>query len=72
MKNALFASVMLLALVAVASAQIVPPYTEIPSVMLTFVLLNDSETPVDVEAGSWGIVIDGAELKTRGCCLVTA
>jgi hypothetical protein len=44
-------------------AQIIPPYTETPSVMLTFVLLNDSETPLDVEAGSWRIVINGGELK---------
>jgi hypothetical protein len=36
-------------------AQIIPPYTENPSMMLTFLLLNDSETPVDVEAGSWRI-----------------
>src|SRR5947209_4724815 len=32
-------------------AQIIPSYTETPNVMLSFVLLNDSETPVDVEAG---------------------
>ena len=47
-------------------AQIIPPYTETPSVMLTFVLLNDSEMPVDVGAGSWGIVIDERELKNSG------
>ena len=47
-------------------AQIIPPYTETPSVMLTFVLLNDSETPVDVEAGSWRIVINGSELRDSG------
>jgi hypothetical protein len=47
-------------------AQIIPPYTETPSVMLTFVLLNDSETPLDVEAGSWRIVINGGELKDSG------
>jgi hypothetical protein len=34
--------------------------------MLTFVLLNDSETPVDVEAGSWKIVLDGSELSDSG------
>ena len=44
-------------------AQIIPPYTETPSLLLTFVLLNDSETPLDVEAGSWRIVINGDELK---------
>jgi len=37
-------------------AQIMPPNTETPSVILTFLLLNDSETPLDVEAGSWRIV----------------
>jgi len=47
-------------------AQIMPPYTETPSLLLTFVLLNDSETPLDVEAGSWRIVIDGDELKDSG------
>jgi hypothetical protein len=47
-------------------AQIIPPFTETPSVMLTFVLLNDSETPVDVEAGSWRIVVNGSELKDSG------
>ena len=29
---------------------------------LNFVLLNDSEKPVDVEAGSWRIVVNGNEL----------
>lgn len=47
-------------------AQIIPPYTETPSVMLSFVLLNDSDAPIDVEAGSWSIVIDGSELKNSG------
>ena len=47
-------------------AQIIPPYTETPSVMLTFVLSNDSDTPVDVEAGSWKIVVDGSELSDSG------
>jgi hypothetical protein len=47
-------------------AQIIPPYTETPSVMLTFVLLNDSDTPLDVEAGSWRIVINGSELNDSG------
>jgi hypothetical protein len=47
-------------------AQIMPPYTETPSVMLSFVLLNDSDAPIDVEAGSWSIVINGSELKNSG------
>jgi hypothetical protein len=47
-------------------AQIIPPYTETPSVMLTFVLLNDSGMPLDVEAGSWRIVINGGERNDSG------
>jgi hypothetical protein len=47
-------------------AQIIPPYTETPSVMLSFVLLNDSEMPLDVESGSWRIVVNGSELKDSG------
>ena len=47
-------------------AQIMPSYTEPPAVMITFVLLNDSETPVDVQAGSWRIVINGSELNDSG------
>jgi hypothetical protein len=47
-------------------AQIIPPYTETPVVMLSFVLLNDSDAPIDVEAGSWSIVINGSELKNSG------
>jgi hypothetical protein len=47
-------------------SQIMPPYTETPSVMLSFVLLNDSDASVDVEAGSWRIVVDGTDLKDSG------
>ena len=47
-------------------AQIIPPYTETPSVMLSFVLLNDSDAPIDVDAGSWSIVINGRDLKNSG------
>lgn len=47
-------------------AQIIPPYTETPSVMVSFLLLNDSDAPIDVEAGSWSIVINGSELKNSG------
>ncbi|MGC2248784.1 MAG: hypothetical protein WA609_19430 [Terriglobales bacterium] len=47
-------------------AQMIPPYTETPSVMLTFLLLNDSETPVDVEASSWRILVNGSELNDSG------
>jgi hypothetical protein len=41
-------------------AQIISPNTETPSVMLSFLLLNDSATPVDVEARSWRIVVTEA------------
>jgi hypothetical protein len=47
-------------------AQIIPPYTETPSVMLTFVLLNDSDAPLNVESGSWRIVINRSELNDSG------
>ena len=47
-------------------AQIIPPYTETPRVMFTFVLLNDSDTPLNVESGSWRIVINGSELNNSG------
>jgi hypothetical protein len=39
-----------------------PPYTQPPFVMLTFILLNDSEVPVNAVEGGWQIVIDGKEL----------
>ncbi|HSZ62144.1 MAG TPA: hypothetical protein VK828_10125 [Terriglobales bacterium] len=44
-------------------AQIVPPYTETPSVMLSFLLLNDSDAALDVDAGSWRLFVDGHELN---------
>jgi len=40
-----------------------PPYTQPPFVMLTFILLNDSETPVNAVEGGWEIIIDGKELE---------
>jgi hypothetical protein len=40
-----------------------PLATQSPYVMLTFVLLNDSEAPINTVEGSWQIVIDGKELK---------
>lgn len=43
-----------------------PPNTQPPFVMLTFVLLNDSETSINAVEGSWQIVIDGKELKDSG------
>jgi hypothetical protein len=47
-------------------AQIISSNPETPSVMLSFLLLNDSETPVDVEAGSWRIIVNGSELNDSG------
>jgi len=40
-----------------------PPNTQPPFVMLTFILLNDSENPIDAVQEGWKIVIDGQELK---------
>ena len=39
-----------------------PPYTQPPFVMLTFILLNDGDSPVNSVEGGWAIVIDGKEL----------
>jgi hypothetical protein len=44
-------------------AQIMGPNIETPNVALSFILLNDSDAPADVEAGSWRIVVDGADVK---------
>jgi hypothetical protein len=40
-----------------------PPFTEPSRVALSFVLLNDSEEPIDVRRGEWKIVLNGVELK---------
>ena len=40
-----------------------PLATQSPYVMLTFVLLNDSDAPINTAEESWQIVIDGKELK---------
>ncbi|MGA9510323.1 MAG: hypothetical protein WBV55_17020 [Candidatus Sulfotelmatobacter sp.] len=51
-------------------AQIIPENAiNTPSVMLSFFLLNDSETAVDVEASSWKIVVNGEELSNSGVLL---
>jgi hypothetical protein len=42
------------------------PYTESPFVMLSFILLNDADTPLDSSARSWKIVIDGKEQTDSG------
>jgi hypothetical protein len=43
-----------------------PLATQSPYVMLTFVLLNDSDAPINTAEESWQIVIDGKELKDSG------
>jgi hypothetical protein len=43
-------------------AQIIPPYTEEPSVALSLIVLNDSEKVIDAQPQSWRIEIDGKEL----------
>jgi hypothetical protein len=40
-----------------------PPYTQPPFVMLSFILLNDAETPLNSVEEGWRIVIDGKELS---------
>jgi hypothetical protein len=47
-------------------AQLMSPNTETRAVMLSFVLLNDSETPIDVEVRSWRIVVNGKDLNDSG------
>lgn len=42
------------------------PYTEPPFVMLSFILLNDSEKPINAAEDGWRIVIDGKELEDSG------
>jgi len=39
-----------------------PPYTRPSFVMVSFVLLNDTDTVEDTSEGSWKLVIDGKEL----------
>lgn len=40
-----------------------PGFTQPAHVHLEFLLINDSDTAVDVKAGSWTIVIDGVDLQ---------
>src|SRR3954468_22024758 len=42
--------------------QLKPGYTEPAHVQLTFLLINDSDSPLDVAAASWKVVVDGVEL----------
>ncbi len=41
-------------------------YTDEPRVELFLVLLNDSNTPLNVRAKSWKIVVNGTELEDSG------
>ena len=41
-------------------------FTEPPYVILSFLLLNDSDTPIDAVDGGWVLVIDGSELRDSG------
>ena len=43
-----------------------PPNTGPPFVMLTFILLNDSDAPMNAVGGGWQMVIDGKELPDSG------
>jgi hypothetical protein len=47
------------------TAQLTQGYNE-PSVMVTFLLLNDSETAKSTAPESWELVIDGKELEDSG------
>lgn len=38
-----------------------PPYTQPPFVMVTFILLNDGESPVNATEEVWKLFIDGKE-----------
>jgi len=46
--------------------QVKPGFTEAAHVQIVFLLINDSDSAVDVKAGSWKIVIDGVELQDSG------
>ena len=41
-------------------------YTDEPRVMLSFVLLNDTNAPLTVHEDSWKIVVNGRELEDSG------
>ena len=41
-------------------------FTQPPYVMLSFILLNDSDTAMDAVDGGWVLVIDGAEVPDSG------
>jgi hypothetical protein len=47
------------------TAELTKGYSE-PSVMLSFILLNDSQKKLMATPESWKIVIDGKELEIQG------
>jgi len=46
-----------------------PNYSRPAFVMVSFILLNDGETPINSTKGGWQIVIDGKELSDSGYIL---
>ena len=56
---------------AAIRGELSPPYAHPPFVQLTFVLMNDSENPINAVEEGWKLVIDGKELKDSDfiiCC----
>jgi hypothetical protein len=43
-----------------------PPFTQPAYVMVSFVLLNDDDKPLDASEASWKLTIDGRELDDSG------
>jgi hypothetical protein len=43
-----------------------PPSSQLPFVMVSFVLLNDGASAVDSALGSWTLVVNGKELDDSG------
>ena len=43
-----------------------PPFTQPSYVMISFVLLNDDDKPIDASEASWKLTIDGRELDDSG------
>ena len=40
-----------------------PPLTQPSDVIITFILLNDDDKPLDTSEPSWKLIVDGQELK---------
>jgi hypothetical protein len=43
-----------------------PPFTQPAYVMVSFVVLNDDDKPIDASEASWKLTIDGRELDDSG------